>query len=159
FVVLDHQLPDREQLSRIATELMSDQVEDLPKGEKLQRVLDAAAGLTRYETEGAFALSLARHNNLLPQAIWEIKAQTLKKNNLLALHRGHEKFSDLGGLDSLKEFCLRALAPRRSTVNVKPRGILLLSPAGCGKSQFCKALGNEVGRPTLILDVGSLMGS
>lgn len=40
-----------------------------------------------------------------------------------------------------------------------PRGILLLSPPGCGKSQFCQALGNEVGRPTLILDIGSLMGS
>ena len=40
----------------------------------------------------------------------------------------------------------------------RPRGVLLLSPPGCGKSQFCKALGNETGRPTLVLDVGSLMG-
>jgi SpoVK/Ycf46/Vps4 family AAA+-type ATPase len=37
--------------------------------------------------------------------------------------------------------------------------VLLLSPPGCGKSQFCKALGNETGRPTLVLDVGSLLGS
>ena len=37
--------------------------------------------------------------------------------------------------------------------------MLLLSPPGCGKSQFCKSLGKEVGRPVLILDVGSLMGS
>jgi SpoVK/Ycf46/Vps4 family AAA+-type ATPase len=42
---------------------------------------------------------------------------------------------------------------------VKPRGIMLLSPPGCGKSAFCKALGDEVGRPVLMLDVGSLMGS
>jgi SpoVK/Ycf46/Vps4 family AAA+-type ATPase len=35
----------------------------------------------------------------------------------------------------------------------------LLSPPGCGKSQFCKALGKETGRPVLILDVGTLMGS
>jgi SpoVK/Ycf46/Vps4 family AAA+-type ATPase len=41
----------------------------------------------------------------------------------------------------------------------RPRGVLLLSPPGCGKSQFAKSLGNETGRPTLILDVGSLMGS
>ena len=41
----------------------------------------------------------------------------------------------------------------------RPRGVLLLSPPGCGKSQFCKALGREVDRPVLILDVGSLMGS
>ena len=37
--------------------------------------------------------------------------------------------------------------------------MLLLSPPGCGKSQFCKSLGKEVGRPVLMLDVGSLMGS
>jgi SpoVK/Ycf46/Vps4 family AAA+-type ATPase len=41
----------------------------------------------------------------------------------------------------------------------RPRGVMLLSPPGCGKSQFCKALGKEVGRPVLQLDVGSLMGS
>ena len=36
---------------------------------------------------------------------------------------------------------------------------LALGVAGTGKSAFCKALGNETGRPTLVLDVGSLMGS
>ncbi|MGB2822660.1 MAG: AAA family ATPase, partial [Phycisphaerae bacterium] len=30
---------------------------------------------------------------------------------------------------------------------------------GTGKSAFAKALGNETGRPTLVLDVGALMGS
>jgi hypothetical protein len=156
FVVLEHALPDRAQLERIARELTSDSPEDLPQGEDLQRVLDAAAGLTRYEAEGAFALSLTRHNALRPQSIWELKAQALKKNNLLTLHRGGERFDDLGGLASLKDFCLRALRPGRP---VKARGVLLLSPPGCGKSQFCRALGNEVGRPTLVLDIGALYGS
>jgi SpoVK/Ycf46/Vps4 family AAA+-type ATPase len=41
----------------------------------------------------------------------------------------------------------------------RPRGVLLLGVPGTGKSQFCKALGNETGRPTLTLDIGSLMGS
>jgi SpoVK/Ycf46/Vps4 family AAA+-type ATPase len=34
-----------------------------------------------------------------------------------------------------------------------------LGPPGSGKSQFCTALGSETGRPTLILDVGALLGS
>jgi SpoVK/Ycf46/Vps4 family AAA+-type ATPase len=34
-----------------------------------------------------------------------------------------------------------------------------MSPPGCGKSACCKALGKEVGRPVLNLDVGSLMGA
>src|SRR5208282_3762528 len=31
--------------------------------------------------------------------------------------------------------------------------------SGTGKSAFAKALGNETGRPTLLLDIGALMGS
>ncbi|MBS1983337.1 MAG: AAA family ATPase, partial [Bdellovibrionales bacterium] len=101
------------------------------------------------------ALSLARHDALRPEAIWELKAQSLRKQNLLTLHRGRENFSTLGGLNTLKSFCQRALQPGRS---VKARGALLLSPPGCGKSAFCRALGNEVGRPVLTLDIGSLLG-
>jgi SpoVK/Ycf46/Vps4 family AAA+-type ATPase len=78
---------------------------------------------------------------------------------LLSLHRGGERFDALGGLDALKSFSKRALRTVSPSSRVKPRGVLLLSPPGCGKSAFCKALGNETGRPTLILDVGSLLGS
>jgi len=156
FVVIEHALPDRQQLQQIAQELTSDQPEGLPQAADLQRILDAAAGLTRYEAEGAFALSIARHDVIRPDAIWELKAQMLKKNNLLTLHRGKESFVNLGGLQALKDFCLRALVVGR---RVKGRGVLLLSPPGCGKSAFSKALGNETGLPTLLLDLGSLYGS
>lgn len=97
---------------------------------------------------------------MCPLTVWELKCQTLKKSGLLQLYRGSEDFSGLGGLSALKAFCKRALLqPSRGNPLKRPRGVLLLSPPGCGKSQFCKALGKETGRPVLILDVGSLMGS
>jgi hypothetical protein len=130
FVVLEHSLPDRTQLERIAQELTRDEPDDLPQGDDLQRVLDAAAGLTRYEAEGAFALSLTRHNALRPEAIWELKAQALRKNNLLTLHRGQERFDALGGLNNLKDFCRRALRPGK---RFQARGILLLGVPRHGK--------------------------
>jgi hypothetical protein len=156
FVVIEHALPDHDQLERIARELTSDRPGDLPNGDDLQRVLDAAAGLTRYEAEGAFALSLTKHNAFVPRVIWDLKAQMLRKNNLLRLHQGSESFESLGGLPNLKDFCRRALQAGQS---VKPRGLLLLGVPGSGKSCFAKALGNETGRPTLVLDMGALYGS
>ena len=157
FVIVEHDLPDRQQIQKIA-EGVATEAGELPKGKDLSRLLDAASGLTRYEAEGAFSLSLVRKGKVDAAAVFELKSQTLKKSGLLTLHRGTETFADLGGLDALKSFCTRALNPGRKT-NARPRGVLLLSPPGCGKSQFCKALGNETGRPTLILDVGTLLGS
>lgn len=156
FVVLEHQLPDRGQILSIAQELTSDKPQDLPQGEDLERILDASAGLTRYEVEGALALSLARHDALRPDAIWELKAQALRKNNILALHRASDDFSSLGGLDHLKQFCRRALRPG---TKVKPRGVLLLGVSGSGKSAFSKALGKETGRPTLVLEMSRILDS
>jgi ATPase family associated with various cellular activities (AAA) len=159
FVCLEHDLPDRAQLQEIAAGI-ADKPAELPEGADLSSLLDAASGLTRYEAEGAFSLSIVRHGCLAPEAIWELKSQMLKKSGLLQLHRGGERFDDLGGLEALKDFCRKALRPRsEANPAARPRGILLLSPPGCGKSAISKALGNEIGRPTLVLDVGALMGS
>ncbi|MBX7165915.1 MAG: AAA family ATPase, partial [Pirellulales bacterium] len=157
FVVLEHALPAREQLAEIARSIATE-AQELPTGDQFDRVLDAASGLTRLEAESAFALSLVRQGRIEPAALWELKAQLLKKSGLLRLYRGEETFADLGGLEAVKEFCTRALRPGRNP-RVRPRGVLLLSPPGCGKSLLCKALGQEVGRPTLLLDIGALMGS
>jgi SpoVK/Ycf46/Vps4 family AAA+-type ATPase len=159
FVVLEHELPARDQLLQIARGVATQEGE-LPLGIDLERMLDAAAGLTRYEAEGAFSLSLVRHGQLKSDVLWQQKAQMLKKSGLLSLYEGDDKFHDLGGLEAVKSFCLRALR-RQSNPNplLSPRGVLLLSPPGCGKSQFAKSLGNETERPTLSLDVGSLLGS
>jgi hypothetical protein len=158
-VIVEHELPGREQLAEIARSIATEEGE-LPEGDALQTVLDAAAGLTRYEAEGAFSLSLVRHSAIRHEAIWELKQGMLKKSGLLQLHRGGERFADLGGLENLKGFCLRAMRrqghrdPRK-----RPRGALLLGVPGTGKSAYSKALGAETGRPTLIMDVGALMGS
>jgi hypothetical protein len=158
FVVVEHPLPDRAALEKIARELTADAPEGLPAGEGAGPVLDAAVGLTRYEAEGAFALSLARHGVIRPEAVWELKTQALRKGGLLSLHRGREGFATLGGLQSLKDFCLKATSPRTGRA-VQPKGVLLLGVPGTGKSYFAKSLGNEVGRPTLLLDMGALYGS
>ena len=158
FVTVEHARPNRRQLLEIARGVAVND-EERPADDQMAPILDAASGLTRLEAENAFSLSLVRHQRLEPEAIWEIKTQTLKNSGLLTLHRGGNGFDSLGGLSSLKAFTRRALLRSESDRSVRARGVMLLSPPGCGKSEFCKCLGTEVGRPVLTLDVGSLLGS
>ena len=159
FIVVDHDPPNRTELRELLAGIATAEGE-MPTGNTLESVLDAASGLTRYEAENAFSLSLVRLGAVQADAIWDLKTQTLKKSGLLGLSRSDSDFSSLGGLAALKAFTKRALLRNISSNPLaRPRGVLLLSPPGCGKSEFCKSLGKEVGRPVLTLDVGSLMGS
>ncbi|EAQ80671.1 AAA family ATPase [Blastopirellula marina] len=159
FIVVDHPLPSREQLLEIAEGVATEEGE-LPDADQLDAVLDAAMGLTRLEAENAFGLSLVRSSVIHHESVWELKASMLKKSGLLQLYKSNDDFTSLGGLESLKAFCKRSLLQHgRDNPLKRPRGVLLLGVPGTGKSAFAKALGKETGRPTLILDVGALMGS
>jgi SpoVK/Ycf46/Vps4 family AAA+-type ATPase len=109
------------------------------------------------EAENALGLALVRRGRVVPEVIWDMKVQGLKKSGLLEMHRGAETFRGLGGLEHMKSFCLRALRSR--SLNAEPRGILILGVPGTGKSEFAKRLGNEVGLPTILVDLGRLKGS
>lgn len=159
FTIVNHDLPTVDELKDICTRLIESNDVAKPDDDAVADAVDAARGLTRLEAENAFALSLTSAKSLVPEIIWNLKATTLSKTGSLSLYSGNASFADLGGLDGLKTFCVRALKKQGcEDQKLRPKGVLLLSPPGCGKSQFSKALGNEVGRPTIVLDFGSLMG-
>ena len=78
FVILEHDLPAREQIQQIARTIATEPSE-LPDDEGLGAVLDAAAGLTRLEVENAFSLSLIRHGRVTPDTLWDSRARRSRK--------------------------------------------------------------------------------
>ena len=88
FVVVQHELPDREPVARQLPRKSRPKKANCLDSDGLDRVLDSAAGLNRYEAEGAFSLSLVRHGRVEPEVIWSLKSQTLRKSGLLGLVSG-----------------------------------------------------------------------
>jgi len=154
FTVVEHPFPDKEQLQKIAEGILDAK---LPNDMNTQCVLDAVAGMTRMEAEDAFSLSVSKHDRLVPEPIWQLKANMLRESSALRLYRG--EIPRLGGLDNLTRFCHQVLSPSTSAHGEPAKGVMLLGVSGSGKSAFAKWLGHSVQRPTLVLDIGALMGS
>lgn len=155
FVVVTHELPDKDQLWAVAESVAEEG--ELPEDEGDKKLLlQSAAGLTRREAENAYSLSIVKKEPFDPAIVWGIKAQTLKKRELLTLYEGDESFETLGGYDNFKNFTSRLLSQDVTDDRLRPKGVLLLGVPGAGKSASVHALGNHTGRRVLELDMGSL---
>jgi hypothetical protein len=151
YTTLEFELPDRASLHQAMTEVAEPYKIQVPKQDGA--LIDAALGLTDMEAEDAFALSLVTKKGFDAEVIAEQKARALLRQSQLQLNRFQERFSDLGGLDVLKEYTLK------TAVSPMAQGILIMGVPGTGKSSFCKALANELSIPCLSLDFGRMMGS
>jgi len=163
FCLVEHALPDRAQLEQIARGVATEPGE--LDEEQLPRILDAAAGMTRYEAEGAYALCLVRQRpaaapaawrpHLDPDVIFDLKAQAVAKSGLAQVYRGTESFDDLGGLAQVKHhlgLCARV------TGGLQPKGLVLVGQPGTGKSHIAKAAGKILGRPVITASLSRLKG-
>ncbi|MGD0399378.1 MAG: AAA family ATPase [Syntrophobacteraceae bacterium] len=155
FTVIDLELPDEESLFHIQMELAKT-VKVEPNPESVR----AARGLTEFEAETAFALSLVKTGRFSSKVIGEAKAQMIRKSGLMEFWQPAD-IADVGGLDTLKTFIQnrsKAFLPQNGHLP-KPKGILLVGIPGTGKSLSCKATASILGWPLIRLDIGGLKNS
>jgi SpoVK/Ycf46/Vps4 family AAA+-type ATPase len=163
--VLDWELPNRQEIEQAARKVLP----NLPQATQqviesdptfMERVVEGALGLTLVEAENVFAKSAVRTHTFDLETILEEKKQIIRKSGLLEYYEHREEFSDVGGMEILKDW----LVKRRNAFSTRardfglplPKGILLIGVPGTGKSLTAKAVGALWQMPLLRLDVGKI---
>ena len=163
--VLDWDLPNRQEIEAAARKV----IPALPPATQqviesdptfIERVVEGALGLTLVEAENVFAKSAVRTHTFDLETILEEKKQIIRKSGLLEYYEHREEFSDVGGMEVLKDWIVK----RRSAFGSRardfglplPKGILLIGVPGTGKSLTAKAVGALWQMPLLRLDVGKI---
>ena len=155
FTILDFRLPSRGELFAMQEEL----------GESVgveadDDAVDAALGLTEFESETAFALSLVLKHRFCAQVITEQKMQMIRRTGLMEFWPP-VPVDMVGGLDLLKQYLMnrrKAFEPGNEYLP-RPKALLLVGIPGTGKSLSCKAAASIFGWPLIRLDISSLKGS
>ena len=166
---LDMALPSPEERARIIKQAASEYARENP-GSRVQvdpkahdLLIKNLAGLTWADTErlarNAIYVDGAITRSDLPH-VMQAKYDLLNRGGALHYEYDTARFSDVGGLERLKEWLMqRRPAFRRDDDAAHldvPKGILLLGVQGCGKSLAAKATAGVLGAPLLRLDFGSI---
>jgi SpoVK/Ycf46/Vps4 family AAA+-type ATPase len=155
FQMIDFNLPTIEDLEQI----MKDLVESVEGVEMDQASIEAAQGLTEFEAETAFALSLVEKKKFDPEIIIENKKQMIKRSGLMEFHPPVD-ISEVGGMHPFKKHLMNRLkAFEPGSKLPRPKAFLLVGKPGTGKSLTAKAAASILNRPLIRLDIGSLKGS
>src|SRR5690242_11370919 len=120
--ILDWELPTRQEIEAAARRVLpslpattQQVIESDPT--MMERVVEAALGLTLVEAENVFAKSAVRTHTFDLETILEEKKQIIRKSGMLEYYEHREEFSDVGGMEVLKDW----LVKRRNAFSTRAR--------------------------------------
>jgi len=169
--LIDYPLPGVKEFGGLYQRILGDlpptsKIEFSPDVKDLEKLLQAALGLTLQEAENVFAKTIVNDGKLTGEdvsVIFSEKQQIIRKSGLLEYYDSDAGLADIGGVENLKEWLTkRSIAfseGARKFGLPSPKGVLLIGVQGCGKSLCAKAVSKLWNMPLLRFDMGRMFSS
>lgn len=157
FARIEFSLPDEKEIEDVYNFII-DSVKDNPKfkipSEKdKQRIINGAKGLTHSEIIKVFSYSIAKNKGCFdPRTVEELRAEEINNTPGLKIGTYDKKLDDLKGYEIAKEIVDEWID------DPEAKGMMLLGPAGVGKTHFCQALAGHYNRLIIEVEFAQLMG-
>ena len=150
-------LPDETEIEKIY-QFIVDSAKSNPKfkepnSKDKNRIIAGAKGLAYSEIVKVFSYTIVKNKGVFnPQTVEELRAEEINSTPGLSIKTYDKKLEDLKGYDIAKEIVDEWID------DAEARGILLLGPAGVGKTHFCQSLAGHYNRLIIEMEFAQLMG-
>ena len=118
-----------------------------------KRIIAGARGLTNSEIIKVYSYTIVKNKGFFdPKTVEELRSEELSKVPGLKIGKYNRKLSDLKGYDRAKEVASEWIK------DPKAKGLMVLGPAGTGKTHFVQALAGEYDTWCVEADVAQMTG-
>lgn len=157
FAQVEFALPDEKEIEEIFNFIVDSAKGNpkfvMPTENEKQRIIGGAKGLTHDEIIKVFSYSIVKNAGVFdPATVEELRSAEINNTPGLTIRKYENKLEDLKGFDVAKEIVDEWIDDPNA------KGILLLGPAGVGKSHFCQSLASAYGRMIISMEFAQLMG-
>lgn len=157
FANIEMELPNEDEISEIYNFIVDSAKANpkfvIPSDNDKIRIISGARGLTKSEIIKVFSYSIVKNKGIFnPITVEELRADEINLTPGLSIKTYDKKLDDLKGYDIAKEIVEEWIDDPLA------KGILLLGPAGVGKTHFCQSLAGHYNRLIVELEFAQLMG-
>lgn len=125
----------------------------MPTEKEKQRIIGGAKGLTHDEIVKIFSYTIVKNAGVFdPATVEDLRSAEINNTAGLSIRKYGNKLDDLIGFDIAKEIVDEWID------DPDAKGILLLGPAGVGKTHFCQSLAAYYNRLIIEMEFAQLMG-
>lgn len=152
FVLMEFALPDADDINESIDHISKSGGKSftLPSKKLRKEIVDNSKGLTQMEVENTLARSLHDTGGFDVSLINEQRAAIVETSGYINVFRPTITLNDLKGYGNVKDYALSMVG------HPLARGMLLIGPAGTGKTRFMEALVGSTNILGLDFDIGKL---